>query len=88
TDLPLDQRGRVRCTAELQVEGLSDAWAAGDNAAVPDLSRTAEDPTATCSPSAQHAVRQAKRLVPNVLAALRGKKQKPYVHKYQGSVAS
>ncbi|MBP2320907.1 NADH dehydrogenase [Kibdelosporangium banguiense] len=88
TDLPLDQRGRIRCTAELQVEGLPDVWAAGDCAAVPDLSRTAEDPTATCSPSAQHAVRQAKRLVPNVLASLRGKQQRPYVHKYQGSVAS
>jgi NADH:ubiquinone reductase (H+-translocating) len=88
TDLPLDERGRVRCTAQLQVEGLQDVWAAGDCAAVPDLSRIEEDPTATCSPSAQHAVRQAKRLVPNVLAALRGRKQKPYFHKYAGSVAS
>jgi NADH dehydrogenase len=88
TDLPLDERGRVRCTAELRVEGLADAWAAGDCAGVPDLSRTAEDPTATCSPSAQHAVRQAKRLVPNVLAVLRGRKPKPYFHKYAGSVAS
>jgi NADH dehydrogenase len=88
TDLPLDERGRVRCTADLQVAGLSDAWAAGDNAGVPDLSRIEEDPTATCSPSAQHAVRQAKRLVPNVLASLRGKKPKPYFHKYAGSVAS
>ncbi len=88
TDLPLDERGRVRCTADLQVAGLSDAWAAGDNAGVPDLSRIKEDPTATCSPSAQHAVRQAKRLVPNVLASIRGKKPKPYFHKYAGSVAS
>jgi NADH dehydrogenase len=88
TDLPLDERGRVRCTAELQVAGLADAWAAGDCAGVPDLSRIEEDPNATCSPSAQHAVRQAKRLVPNVLASLRGKKPKPYFHKYAGSVAS
>lgn len=88
TDLPLDERGRVRCTAELQVVGLEDAWAAGDCAGVPDLSRIEEDPTATCSPSAQHAVRQAKRLVPNVLASLRGRSPKPYFHKYAGSVAS
>ncbi|TCO58467.1 NAD(P)/FAD-dependent oxidoreductase [Actinocrispum wychmicini] len=88
TDLPLDERGRVRCTAELQVVGLEDAWAAGDCAGVPDLSRIEEDPTATCSPSAQHAVRQAKRLVPNVLASLRGRPPKPYFHKYAGSVAS
>ena len=88
TDLPLDSRGRVDCTAELQVKGMADAWAAGDCAGVPDLSKIEDDPTATCSPSAQHAVRQAKRLVPNVLASLRGHKPKPYFHKYAGSVAS
>ncbi|WHT18722.1 NAD(P)/FAD-dependent oxidoreductase [Crossiella sp. CA-258035] len=88
TDLPRDARGRVRCTANLQIEGMPDAWAAGDNAAVPDLSRTEEDPTATCSPSAQHAVRQAVHLAGNILASMRGKQLKPYRHKYAGSVAS
>ena len=34
------------------------AWAAGDCAAVPDL--TSDDPAATCAPTAQHAVRQAR----------------------------
>ncbi|HEY8373776.1 MAG TPA: NAD(P)/FAD-dependent oxidoreductase [Pseudonocardiaceae bacterium] len=87
TDLPLDPRGRVRCTAQLQVEGLTDAWAAGDCAAVPDLSRTEEDPQATCSPSAQHAVRQAKRLADNIIATLRGRQPKTYYHRYVGSVA-
>jgi NADH dehydrogenase len=87
TDLPLDERGRVRCTAKLQVEGLPGVWAAGDCAAVPDLSRAEEDPTATCSPSAQHAVRQAKQLVNNLVATLRGKESKDYFHKYAGSVA-
>ena len=88
TDLPRDERGRVRCTSAMQIEGLPDAWAAGDNAAVPDLSRTPDDPQATCSPSAQHAVRQAKHLAGNIVASLRGKKPTPYVHKYAGSVAS
>jgi NADH dehydrogenase len=87
TDLPLDERGRLRCTAAMQVEGLTGVWGAGDCAAVPDLSRTEEDPNATCSPSAQHAVRQAKRLVTNVVATLRGGQTKPYFHKYAGSVA-
>jgi len=33
TDLPLDERGRLRATAFLQVDGVADAWAAGDCAA-------------------------------------------------------
>ena len=88
TDLPLDARGRVRCTTALQVAGLTGAYSAGDCAAVPDLSKLEEDPSATCSPSAQHAVRQAKRLADNVIAAIRGTEAKPYEHRYVGSVAS
>ena len=42
TDLPVDGRGRVECEATLQVRGMPDAWAAGDLAAVPDL--TKDDP--------------------------------------------
>jgi NADH dehydrogenase len=86
TDLPLDSRGRVRCTASLQVDGMPGAWAAGDLAAVPDL--TKDDPTATTAPNAQHAVRQAKRLADNIVAVLSGNEPEPYVHKYAGSVAS
>ncbi|PWW21355.1 NADH dehydrogenase FAD-containing subunit [Geodermatophilus normandii] len=86
TDLPLDERGRVRCEPTLQVSGLEDAWAAGDLAAVPDL--TKPDPGATTAPNAQHAVRQAKRLADNVAATLRGEQPRPYRHAYAGSVAS
>jgi len=85
TDLPLDDRGRVRCRADLQVEGTDDAWAAGDCAAVPDLTG---GPGATCAPNAQHAVRQAKVLADNVLATMRGEPLEDYEHKYVGSVAS
>jgi NADH dehydrogenase len=88
TDLPRDARGRVTCTASLQVEGMPNVWAAGDCAAVPDLSRAEDDPQATCSPSAQHAVRQAKHLARNLVAVLRDKQPKPYFHRYVGSVAS
>ncbi|WP_433871382.1 NAD(P)/FAD-dependent oxidoreductase [Saccharopolyspora sp. CA-218241] len=87
SDLPLDERGRVRSTAHLQVEGLPQVWAAGDCAAVPDLSKAEDDPTATCAPSAQHAVRQADQLAKNLLATLRGKQTKEYRHAYAGSVA-
>ena len=88
SDLPLDERGRVRATAMLQVDGVADAWTAGDNAAVPDLSRVEQDPAALCAPNAQHAVRQANRLAKNIVAVLRDKTPKQYFHKNVGSVAS
>lgn len=87
SDLPLDERGRVKATSHLQVEGQPDVWAAGDCSAVPDLSKTDEDPNATCAPSAQHAVRQADQLAKNLVSALRGKSTHEYRHAYAGSVA-
>jgi NADH dehydrogenase len=84
TDLPIDDKGRLKATAELTLEGLDDAFAAGDNAAVPDLTQ----PGSYTAPNAQHAVRQAKVLGDNVVARLRGRPLKPYRHAYAGSVAS
>ncbi|WP_433161569.1 NAD(P)/FAD-dependent oxidoreductase [Kribbella sp. CA-247076] len=86
TDFPLDERGRVKCLANLRIEGVADAWSAGDNAAVPDL--TSEQPGVYCAPNAQHAVRQAHRLAENILLVVDGKKPVDYKHKYVGSVAS
>ncbi|MCI0687998.1 MAG: NAD(P)/FAD-dependent oxidoreductase [Sporichthyaceae bacterium] len=84
TDLPLDDRGRVRAQADLEVIGADRAWAAGDCAAVPDLTRPGE----FCSPSAQHAVRQARLLAANIDRRLRGKTLKNYRHANVGSVAT
>ncbi|UGY92816.1 FAD-dependent oxidoreductase [Streptomyces gobiensis] len=86
TDLPLTERGSLRCAATLQIDGTEHAWAAGDAAAVPDLS--AKDPDAECAPNAQHAVRQARVLGDNLAASLRGKPLTVYRHSYAGSVAS
>jgi NADH dehydrogenase len=85
SDLPLDEKGRVKATEFLTVDGVADAWTAGDCAAVPDLTK---GPGAFTGPSAQHAVRQAKRLADNLLATLRGQTMRPYAHEYAGSVAS
>ena len=85
TDLPIDARGRVECEATLQVRGMPDAWAAGDLAAVPDVTK---EPGVTTAPNAQHAVRQAKRLASNIVAVLDGREPEPYRHAYVGSVAS
>ncbi|GAA1684429.1 NAD(P)/FAD-dependent oxidoreductase [Kribbella yunnanensis] len=85
TDFPLDEKGRVKCLANLRIEGVTDAWSAGDNAAVPDLT---SDSGAYCAPNAQHAVRQANRLAANILRTVDGKPPQDYEHKYVGSVAS
>ncbi|MGI9093338.1 MAG: NAD(P)/FAD-dependent oxidoreductase [Mycobacteriales bacterium] len=87
TGLPIDDKGRVVCRADLRADGVEAAWSAGDCAAVPDLSKP-DDPRALCGPSAQHAVRQAKQLADNIVAGLRGGRPKDYVHAYAGSVAS
>ncbi|WP_030685767.1 NAD(P)/FAD-dependent oxidoreductase [Streptomyces sp. NRRL B-1347] len=86
TDLPLTERGRLKCTAELTVDGAPHAWGAGDAAAVPDV--TAEQPGTECAPNAQHAVRQAKVLGDNIAASVRERPLQEYRHKYVGSVAS
>ncbi|WP_077060621.1 NAD(P)/FAD-dependent oxidoreductase [Streptomyces sp. MP131-18] len=86
--VPLDDRGRVRCTTTLRVEGVEHVWSAGDAAAVPDLTAPPADPPALCAPNAQHAVRQARRLADNIAAAVRGRPAADYRHRNAGSVAS
>jgi NADH dehydrogenase len=85
TDFPLDEKGRIKALANLRIEGLDDAWTAGDNAAVPDLT---SDTGAYCAPNAQHAVRQARQLAANILRVVDGRPPQDYKHKYVGSVAS
>ncbi|WP_018254154.1 NAD(P)/FAD-dependent oxidoreductase [Salinispora mooreana] len=89
TDFPRDERGRITCRPTLQVvdgdQVLADAWSAGDCAAVPDLTK---EPGSYCSPSAQHAVRQANRMADNIVNVIRGLEPVPYRHQHAGSVAS
>lgn len=89
SDLPVDERGRIRVRPDLRVEGdeglVKDAWAAGDVAAVPDLSGGGVG--GFCVPNAQHAVRQGKRLAANLVASLRGATPRDYYHENRGAVA-
>lgn len=89
TDFPRDDRGRITCQPTLQVvdgdQVVADAWSAGDCAAVPDLTK---EPGSYCSPSAQHAVRQANRMADNIVNVIRGREPVPYQHRHAGSVAS
>ncbi|GAB3849540.1 NAD(P)/FAD-dependent oxidoreductase [Dactylosporangium cerinum] len=90
TDLPIDQRGLLMVRPDLRVgtdeAPVADAWGAGDDAAVPDLS--AGQPGAATVPNAQHAVRQGKLLAKNLIATLRGSEPKPYLHHSLGVVAT
>ncbi|MCP3426799.1 FAD-dependent oxidoreductase [Rothia sp. AR01] len=89
SDLPVDERGRVRVGADLRVTGdegpVEGAWAAGDNAAVPDL--TGGGVGGFCVPNAQHASRQAVRLAKNLLASRNNGQLQDYYHENLGAVA-
>jgi NADH dehydrogenase len=90
TDLPVEERGRLRAQPELRIVDengavVDGAWTAGDVAAVPDL--TGGGVGGFCVPNAQHAVRQGKVLAKNLTAALRGEAPQQYVHKNLGAVA-
>ena len=76
--LPLDERGRVKTTGTLQVEGLEHVWALGDCARVPNEASPQPDP-----PTSQHALRQARRLARNIAG-------EPQLYRYRmlGQVAT
>jgi NADH dehydrogenase len=80
--LPLDERGRIRCDSYLQVEGHRDVWALGDAAAVPDPSQKYTAPT---PPTAQHAIRQGRRVARNIAAELgAGGRVRPFSYRTRG----
>ncbi len=89
TDLPLEERGRLRAQADMRIindDGVVEgAWTAGDVSAVPDLSGGGVG--GFCVPNAQHAVRQGKLLAKNVVAVLRDETPTDYFHKNAGAVA-
>jgi NADH dehydrogenase len=79
--LPTD-KGRLVVHPNLQVPGHPDVFAAGDAAAVPDLTQ----PGKITPPTAQHAIRQGKALARNVAASLGYGTTKPYKHRNMGLV--
>jgi NADH dehydrogenase len=81
--LPVDDAGRVIVDETLRVRGVDDAWAAGDAAAVPDRTTGRSAP-----PTAQHALREGRRLGKNLAAALDGRAPEPFVYRTVGGVAS
>lgn len=88
SDLPTDDAGYLRVRADLRIgtpsDPVPDAWAAGDDALVPDLAVG----SGRTVPNAQHAVRQARRLARNLVADLRGGRIRDYSHHSLGTIAT
>lgn len=80
---PVDEAGRVRTDRFLRIEGHSDAWAAGDAAAVPDPRTGGIMP-----PTAQHGMRQGGRIARNLAATIRGDRLEPFLYRNIGAVCS
>jgi NADH dehydrogenase len=76
------EKGRLKVHSDLQVPGHPHVFAAGDAAAVPDVTQ----PGKITPPTAQHATRQGKVLAHNVAASLGYGKRKIYKHRNMGLV--
>lgn len=76
------EKGRLKVDADLRVPGHDDVFAAGDAAAVPDLTKGGS----ITPPTAQHATRQGKALARNVAASLGFGTAKKYKHRNMGMV--
>jgi NADH:ubiquinone reductase (H+-translocating) len=79
--LPLGAGGRIDVDATMRVRGHENVWAIGDAAGVPDPARKGQ----ASPPTAQHAIRQGRRVARNVAAELgAGGRVKPFTYKTKG----
>jgi NADH dehydrogenase len=79
--LPLTDGGRLDVDATMRVRGHRNVWAIGDAAGVPDPARKGQP----SPPTAQHAIRQGRRVARNVAAELgAGGQVKPFAYKTRG----
>jgi NADH dehydrogenase len=76
------KNGRVVTNGQLRAEGLKNVWAVGDCAQVPTPDGSFAPPTA------QHATRQAAVAAQNVVAALRGGRERTFAFKGLGKMGS
>ena len=94
--LPLAEDGRLVVGPTMHVEGTGSegggsavaagagaVWAIGDCAAIPD----AHAPGRNYPPTAQHAIRQGRRVARNVVATLGGGTARPFRYRTKGVVA-
>src|SRR3984885_6309988 len=76
------EKGRLKVQTDFAVPGHPEVFAAGDAAAVPDVTQ----PGKITPPTAQHAIRQGKVLGDNVAASLGHAKKREYKHHDMGLV--
>ncbi len=79
--LPLNDAGRIITDRYMRVEGCPGTWAIGDAAAVPDPAKRRK---AASPPTAQHALRQGRRVADNVAASLKGQRLRPFRYRTLG----
>ena len=77
-----NRAGQVVAEATLRAPDTPGVWAVGDAAQVPDLTNDGR----SCPPTAQHALRQGKRVAQNILATIDGRPLKPFRYRASGSL--
>ncbi|MEM7342721.1 MAG: NAD(P)/FAD-dependent oxidoreductase [Chloroflexota bacterium] len=80
----LTRRGQISVAATLQSQEQPLLWAAGDCAQIPDPNNEGE----FYPPTAQHALREGKKLGANISGVIRGQAPKPFNFKTLGSLAA
>lgn len=84
SDLPQTGRGWVKVDATMRAEGLTNVWALGDCAQIPDILNPGHNQPAL----AQHAIREAPRLARNIAATIRGEPTRPFHYRTMGQLAT
>jgi NADH dehydrogenase len=83
-DLPCGlERGRVKVNEFLEVPEWPGVWSLGDCAVVPNIKSGKPHP-----PTAQHAIREGRRLARNIVATIRNQPCKPFTFATLGQLAS
>ena len=81
------EQGRILVRRDFRADGFENIWAIGDCAFIP-MTETASDREDFAPPTAQFAVREAKHLAQNVVAALQNQNLKKFHYSSKGSLAS
>ena len=81
------EQGRILVRRDFRADGFENIWAIGDCALIP-MTETASNREDFAPPTAQFAVREAKHLARNVVAALQNRSLKNFHYSSKGSLAS
>lgn len=79
-----NRAGAVIVDSSLQVKGLTNVWAVGDCAEIPDQYSDGK----ACPPTAQHALHQGKVAAENIAAVMRGEPPAPYRFRTLGTLVA